>query len=152
MPSLRRPEQFETAAHRARVRRAVIGIPVLRMFLAEVFGNQNLDWLIEQFFSAISEHAFGLRVDQHNPPGAIHNDHGVGRGFQQTAEFLLPVAHTFIVVGSWLPAAKLGLEQATITPRDTRLAGISDKNRQSGQPRRPASFPCRGRITTPRPR
>ena len=74
------------------------------MLLAEVIGNQNLDGLIEQFFSAIAEHAFRLRVDQHNPPGAIRNDHGVGRGFQQTAEFFLPVAHAFIVVGSWLPA------------------------------------------------
>ena len=134
------PEQFETAAHRAGVRRAVIGVPVLRMFLAEVFRNQNLDWLIEQFFSGIAEHAFRLRVDQQHPPGAIHNDHGVGRCFQQTAEFFVPVAHTFIVVGSWLPGRNRALSRVTITPRDTHLAGISDKNRQSGLPRRPASF------------
>ena len=81
----------------------MIGIPVLLMSLAEMFRNQNFDWLIEQFLPGVAKHAFRLRVDQQHPPGAIHNDHGIGRCFQQTAEFFVPVAHAFIVVGSSLP-------------------------------------------------
>ena len=76
---------------------------MLRMSVAEMFRNQNFDRLIEQFFPGIAEHAFRLRVDQQHPPGAIHNDHRIGRCFQQTAEFFIPVAHAFIVVGSGLP-------------------------------------------------
>ena len=82
---------------------AVIGIPVLLMSVAEMFRNQDFDRLIEQFLPAVAKHALGLRVDQQHPPGAIHNDHRIGRGFQQTAEFFIPVAQTFIVVGFSLP-------------------------------------------------
>ncbi len=81
----------------------MIRIPVLRMFLSEIFGNQYLDWLIEQLFPAIAEHTFRLRVDQLHPPGPIHYDHGIGRCFQQTAELFVSVAQALIIVGSWLP-------------------------------------------------
>ena len=96
-------KQLETAAHGTRMRSAVIGIPVLLMSVAEMFRNQDFDWLIEQFLPGVAKHAFGLRVDQQHPPGAIHNDHGIRRGFQQTAEFSILVAQTFIVVGFSLP-------------------------------------------------
>ena len=128
---------------------------MLRMSVAEAFRNQNLDWLIEQFFPGIAKHAFGLRVDQQHPPGAIHNDHGIGRCFQQTAEFFIPVAQAFIVVGSWLPGAKArAFEQAirTITPRDTRLSRDIGQEQTARTASPSGKFPCRGRITTPRPR
>jgi hypothetical protein len=85
------------------MRCAVISIPVLLMSVAEVFRNQDFDWLIEQFLPDVAKHALGLRVDQQHPPGAIHNDHRIRRGFQQTAKFFIPAAQTFIVVGFGLP-------------------------------------------------
>jgi hypothetical protein len=69
----------------------------------ELLGNQNLHRLVEQFFSRISKRLLRLGVGQHDPPRAIHNDHGVRRCFQQTAKFFISVSHAFIVVGSGLP-------------------------------------------------
>ena len=125
---------------------------MLGMSLAEVFGNQNLDGLIEQFFSGIAEHSFRLRVDQHYPPGAIHNDHGVGRCFQQTAEFLIPVAHTFIVVGSWLPARNWALQQSNYHSARHALSRDIGQEQTVRTASPSGKFPGRGRITTPRPR
>ena len=94
---------------------------MLRMFLPESFWNQDLDWLIEQFFFAIAKHFLRLRVDQQHPPAAIYNDHGVGRCFQQAAKFSIPVAQSFIVVGFWLAhqVGNLALRQPQSKPPTT---------------------------------
>ena len=111
--------------------RAVIGIPVVRMFLAKVFGNQNLDWLIEQFFSGIAEHAFRLRVDQQHPPGAIHNDHARRARLPADGGIFRPRGSHLYCSWFLVAGAKPGLQQVTIRIlRETRdLAEISDKNR-----------------------
>ena len=150
------PEQFEAYAHRTWVGRIVIGIPVLRMFLAEIFWNQNLDGLVEQFFSGVAKHFLRLRIDQQHPPAAIHNDHGVGRCFQQAAKFVILVAQTFIVVGFRLAhqVGNLALHQPQSKPPATlRFARHRPRSAfKQSQTGRGILFPTRDLIMTPIPR
>src|SRR5438132_899901 len=62
---------------------------MLRVPGSEPLGHQHFDGLFEQLRAHVSEQAFGLRVHQNDLSRAVDNNHGVGRGFQQSAEFLL---------------------------------------------------------------
>ena len=149
-------EQVKAGPHGAGMGRSVVRLPVLRMLIAEVFGNQDFYRLIEQVFPAIAEHALSLRVDQHYPPGAIHDDHGVGRRFQQTTKFFIPVAQTLIVFGFWLAhqVGNLALHQLQSKPPATlsfarhRLS-FAFAQQQTG---RGISSLTRDLIITPMPR
>ena len=51
----------------------------------ETLGDDVRDWLRDKFVPLVPELPFGLEVQQDYVAGLIHNDHGIGSGFQQAA-------------------------------------------------------------------
>ena len=58
-----------------------------RVLAAIAFRDQHLDALAQQFGAGIAEELFGLSVHQRDFSLVVDDDHRVGRGFEQRAEF-----------------------------------------------------------------
>ncbi len=119
LPSLRSPNSSRPDAHRSHMwfGKKVGAMP--RMQAAIAFRDQHLDTLAQQLGAGVAEELFGLRVYQRDLALIVHNNHGVGRSFQQRAEFFFGLfAHCDIpycardqdTVGS-LDRAKTDLER-----------------------------------------
>src|SRR5439155_12200546 len=80
--------QLQTRPHGTRARSAEKAGAVAGMLAAKTLRDQNLDFLAEELLAGITEQLLGLRVHEHDAAITIDNDDGVGRGFQQTLEFL----------------------------------------------------------------
>src|SRR5215813_8267759 len=63
-----------------------------RMLAPETFRNQDLDVFPEQFLALITEDSLCLRIHEHDRAVALYDDDGIGRGFQQSFEFLIGLA------------------------------------------------------------
>ena len=50
---------------------------------AKPLGNEDLDFLTDQFAVGIGEQRFGLRIDLEDGAVAVHRDHGIGDGFEE---------------------------------------------------------------------
>ena len=59
------------------------------MGTAKAFRQENLDWLIDDFFTRVPEELFCVRIDQDNSPLAVDQDNPDGGGFHRHSEFLL---------------------------------------------------------------
>ena len=59
------------------------------MLAAEGFRHQHLHRLTEEFFALVTEQLFGLSVNQDDLARRVHEDHGIGREFEQAAKYLL---------------------------------------------------------------
>ena len=62
---------------------------MLRMQLAEALRDQHLDRLLAQLLARVAEHPFGLRIDEHDPPFVVDDDHRIRRGFDEPPEHVL---------------------------------------------------------------
>ena len=78
-PLLRRPVQLLALPHGPDAGVGREAVAVGDVAGAEALGNQHFDRLADQFLAAIAEHPLRLRVDEDDPPGPVHEDHGVGR-------------------------------------------------------------------------
>src|SRR5439155_666996 len=100
-------------AHRTQLRIAEELCAMPRVIGPEPFGHEYFDRLIEQLRSRVSEQALGLRVYQNDFSRAVDDDHGVGRGLQQSAELLFrPLAVADIANRAHHQRALLGFQGA----------------------------------------
>jgi hypothetical protein len=55
---------------------------------AKTLGNEILYELTQKFFPLVAKKLLGLGVDERDLAEGIHNDHGVGSGFEQGSKFI----------------------------------------------------------------
>ena len=85
-------EEVQAGIHRPRVPlRGDLGALVF-VHLAVAIGHQHLHRLTDQLAALVPEKPFGLGVDGLDRPGAAHDDHGVGHGFENRRSPLLALA------------------------------------------------------------
>ena len=81
--------EFQAHAHRTHARIAEEPLPMRRVRLPVALRQHDLDVPVDQLLARVAEELFGLRVRNDNPAGAVHDEHRIGRRFEQGAEFLL---------------------------------------------------------------
>jgi hypothetical protein len=91
LPSRRKPHRSSPAPIGRTCRLAAYPAPAGRVICPEPPGHQNLHRPAEQLRTPVAEQRLGLRVDQLDRPGTIHDHHRIRRSLQQRTEPLLGI-------------------------------------------------------------
>ncbi len=94
-------EEFEANAHGADMGLGEEVLAMARVLAAIALGDQHLDAMSQQFRASVAEELLGLSVDQRDLALVVDDDHGVGRGFEQRAEFFFSLfSHGYVSYGA----------------------------------------------------
>ena len=130
--------QFQSFAHCAHARLCDESRAVYRVAAAKPLRHQDLDLMIQKFFTRIPEELLHLGVDQNDPALPIHDNHGIRSGFQEAAEFLFGLLALGDVTNGRGDQRTLFRFQRAETDLDRELRSVSPESVQlAALPHRP---------------
>src|SRR5947207_136543 len=83
------PRQLQAGPHRPGLGICEVAVAVRNVDCPELIGEQDLDRPADQLLARVAEEAFGLLVDERDPPAAVDDDRRVRGEVQQRPEALL---------------------------------------------------------------